>query len=407
VAVEGTCAEGFSAVREEFDRNFAERGEVGASVAVTVDGETVVDLWGGVADRATGRPWERDTIGIVWSCTKGAVALCAHMLVSRGDLDLDAPVTEYWPEFGKNGKGRVNVQMLLAHQAGLAAIRDPLPEPGLLDWDLTVEMLAAQEPLWPPGTRHGYHALTYGHVVGELVRRVTGRSLGTFFREEVAAPLGLDFWIGLPQEHHARVAPTIPVEPPAAGDDVTEFFAQAMNDPTSIPSLVAMNSSGLMFPGVIDRREVYAAEIPAVNGLANGRALAEMYRPLALGGAVDGVRLVDEATLAEAARVASASSVDATLGIPTRFALGFMKAMDNRALPGNDSVLISEDAFGHAGYGGSVGFADPGARLSFGYSMNKQGNGLGVNQRGHALIDAVYRTLGYHRPERGGIWLRP
>jgi CubicO group peptidase (beta-lactamase class C family) len=407
VAVEGTCSEAFSAVREEFDRNFAERGEVGASVAVTVDGETVVDLWGGVADRATGRPWERDTIGIVWSCTKGAVALCAHMLVSRGDLDLDAAVTEYWPEFGKNGKERVNVRMLLAHQAGLAAIRDPLPEPGLLDWDLTVEMLAAQEPLWPPGTRHGYHALTYGHVVGELVRRVMGRSLGTFFRDEVAGPLALDFWIALPEEHDARVAPTIPVDPPAAGDDVSEFFAQAMTDPTSIPSLVAMNSSGMLFPGVIDRREVYAAEIPAVNGLANGRALAAMYRPLSLGGAVDGVRLVDEATLAEATRVASASSVDATLGIPTRFALGFMKAMDNRSLPGNDSVLISEDGFGHAGYGGSVGFADPGARLSFGYSMNKQGNGLGVNQRGHALIDAVYATLGYRRPERGGIWLRP
>jgi CubicO group peptidase (beta-lactamase class C family) len=407
VAVEGTCAAGFSAVREEFDRNFAERGEVGASVAVTVDGETVVDLWGGVADRATGRPWERDTIGIVWSCTKGAVALCAHMLVSRGELDLDAAVAEYWPEFGKNGKDRVNVRMLLAHQAGLAAIRDPLPEPGLLDWDLTVEMLAAQEPLWPPGTRHGYHALTFGHVVGEVVRRVSGRSMGTFFRDEVAAPLGLDFWIGLPQEHHARVAPTIPVEPPAAGDDASEFFAQAMTDPTSIASLVAMNSSGMLFPGVIDRREVYAAEIPAVNGLANGRALAGMYRPLALGGAVDGVRLVDEATLAEATRVASASSVDATLGIPTRFALGFMKAMDNRSLPGNDSVLISEDAFGHAGYGGSIGFADPGARLSFGYSMNKQGNGLGVNQRGHALIDTVYATLDYRRPERGGIWLRP
>jgi CubicO group peptidase (beta-lactamase class C family) len=407
VAVEGTCSEGFSAVREEFDRNFAERGEVGASVAVTVDGETVVDLWGGVADRATSRPWERDTIGIVWSCTKGAVALCAHMLVSRGELDLDAAVIDYWPEFGKNGKERVNVRMLLAHQAGLAAIRDPLPEPGLLDWDLTVEMLAAQEPLWPPGTRHGYHALTYGHVVGELVRRVTGRSLGTFFRDEVAGPLGLDFWIGLPKEHDARVAPTIPVEPPAAGEEVSEFFTQAMTDPTSIPSLIAMNSSGMLFPGVIDRREVYAAEIPAANGLANGRALAGMYRPLALGGAVDDVRLVDDATLAEATRVASASSVDATLGIPTRFALGFMKAMDNRALPGNDSVLISEDAFGHAGYGGSVGFADPGARLSFGYSMNKQGHGLGVNERGHALIDAVYGTLGYRRPERGGIWLRP
>lgn len=405
--VGGSCADDFAAVREEFDRNFAERGEVGASVSVTVDGETVVDLWGGVADPATGRPWERDTIGIVWSCTKGAVALCAHMLVSRGELDLDAFVPGYWPEFAKNGKERVTVRMLLAHQAGLAAIRDPLPEPGLLDWDLVVDMLAAQEPLWPPGTQHGYHALTYGHVVGEIVRRISGRSLGSFFRDEVADPLGLDFWIGMPAEHDERVAPIIPVEPPAAQDEVSEFFAKAMADPTSIPALVALNSGGMLFPGVVDRREVYGAEIPAANGIANARALAAMYRPLALGGSVDGVDLLDEDTLAEATRVASASSVDATLGVPTRFALGFMKAMDNRALPGNDSVLIAEDAFGHAGYGGSVGFADPVARMSFGYSMNKQGQGLGVNERGHALVDAAYRTLGYTRPERGGIWRRP
>lgn len=405
--VGGSCADDFAAVREEFDRNFAERGEVGASVSVTVDGETVVDLWGGVADPATGRPWERDTIGIVWSCTKGAVALCAHMLVSRGELDLDAFVPGYWPEFAKNGKERVTVRMLLAHQAGLAAIRDPLPEPGLLDWDLVVDMLAAQEPLWPPGTQHGYHALTYGHVVGEIVRRISGRSLGTFFRDEVGGPLGLDFWIGMPAEHDERVAPIIPVEPPAAQDEVSEFFAKAMADPTSIPALVALNSGGMLFPGVVDRREVYGAEIPAANGIANARALAAMYRPLALGGSVDGVDLLDEDTLAEATRVASASSVDATLGVPTRFALGFMKAMDNRSLPGNDSVLIAEDAFGHAGYGGSVGFADPVARMSFGYSMNKQGQGLGVNERGHALVDAVYRTLGYTRPERGGIWRRP
>jgi CubicO group peptidase (beta-lactamase class C family) len=407
VTVEGSCADDFVAVREEFDRNFAERGEVGASVSVTVDGETVADLWGGVADPATGRPWEHDTIGIVWSSTKGAVALCAHMLVSRGDLDLDAFVPEYWPEFAKNGKERVTVRMLLAHQAGLAAIRDPLPEPGLLDWDLVVEMLAAQEPLWPPGTQHGYHALTYGHVVGELVRRISGRSLGTFFRDEVARPLGLDFWIGMPAEHDARVAPIMPVQPPAAQDEVSEFFARAMSDPTSIPALVALNSGGLLFPGAVDRREVYGAEIPAANGIANARALAAMYRPLALGGSVDGVDLLDEETLVEATRVASASSVDATLGIPTRFALGFMKAMDNRSLPGNDSVLIAEEAFGHAGYGGSVGFADTPARMSFGYSMNRQGQGLGINERGHALIDAVYRTLGYTRPERGGIWRRP
>jgi CubicO group peptidase (beta-lactamase class C family) len=406
VTVQGTCDRRFSGVREEFERNLTERGEVGASVCVTVDGETVADLWGGVADPATGRPWERDTIGVVWSCTKGAVALCAHMLVSRGELHLDAPVTDYWREFGKGGKEGVTVRVLLGHQAGLAAVREPLPEGGLCDWDLVVDLLAAQEPLWEPGTRQGYHALTYGHLVGELVRRVTGRSFGTFFRDEVAGPLGLDFWVGLPPEHAPRVAPTIPAEPPEPDDAIPDFYAQAMTDPASIPGLVLMNSGGLMFPGAMDKPAVYAAEIPAVNGVANARALAGMYRPLALGGAVDGVRLLDEATTAEATRVASATEVDATLSVPTRWALGFMKATDNRNLPGGieDSALLTEDAFGHAGMGGSVGFADPVARLSFGYSMNKQGAGLGINRRGQALVDAVYRTLGYRQPDGGGIW---
>jgi CubicO group peptidase (beta-lactamase class C family) len=396
-------------VQEEFERNLAERGEVGAAVCVVVDGETVVDLWGGVADPATGRGWERDTIGVVWSCTKGAVALCAHMLVSRGELDLDAPVTRYWPEFAKGGKEDVSVRVLLAHQAGLAAIREPLPEGGLCDWDLVVDVLAAQEPLWAPGTRQGYHALTFGHLVGELVRRISGRSLGTFFREEVAEPLGLDFWIGLPEEHEARVAPTIPVDPPGPQDPVPDFYVQAMSDPTSIPGLVLMNSGGLMMPGVIDTREVHAAEIPAANGVANAHALAGMYRPLAAGGRVDGLHLLDEAAIAEASRVASATAIDATLGVPTRWALGFMKSMDNRRLPGGieDSVLLTEEAFGHAGMGGSLGFADPAARLSFGYSMNKQGGGLGMNRRGQALVDALYSTLGYRQPDGGGIWFAP
>ncbi len=355
VRVEGTCEPRYARVQEEFERNLAERGEVGAAVCVVVDGETVVDLWGGVADPATGRGWERDTIGVVWSCTKGAVALCAHMLVSRGELDLDAPVTRYWPEFAKGGKEDVSVRVLLAHQAGLAAIREPLPEGGLCDWDLVVDVLAAQEPLWAPGTRQGYHALTFGHLVGELVRRISGRSLGTFFREEVAEPLGLDFWIGLPEEHEARVAPTIPVDPPGPQDPVPDFYVQAMSDPTSIPGLVLMNSGGLMMPGVIDQREVHAAEIPAANGVANARALAGMYRPLAAGGAVDGLHLLDEAAIAEASRVASATAIDATLGVPTRWALGFMKSMDNRRLPGGieDSVLLTEEGFGHAGMGGA------------------------------------------------------
>jgi CubicO group peptidase (beta-lactamase class C family) len=408
VTVDGRCEARFSTVREEFERNLAERGEVGASVCVAVDGEPVVDLWGGVADPAAGRPWARDTIGVVWSCTKGATALCAHVLVSRGGLDLDARVTDYWPEFGQRGKDGITVRVLLSHQAGLAALRDPIPEDGFADWDLVVDRLAAQEPLWEPGTRVGYHALTFGHLAGELVRRVSGRSLGTYFREEVAGPLGLDFWIGLPAEHEPRVAPNLPADPPGPDDAPNSFFARAMTDPTSIPSLVVANSGGLVLPGAIDRRVIHAAEIPAANGVANGRALAGLYRPLALGGAVDGVDVLQPNALAEATRVAGATAVDATIGLPTRWGLGFMLAVDNTRLGGvEDSVLLSDDAFGHAGLGGSLGFADPGSRLSFGYSMNKHGRGLGPNLRCQALVDAVYRTLGYRRPDGGGIWLRP
>ena len=405
MTTEGTCDPRFAEVREEFERNLAERGEVGASVCVTVEGETVVDLWGGVADPETGRAWDRDTICVVWSSTKGAAALCAHMLVSRGQLELDAPVVDTWPEFAKHGKDAITVRELLSHQAGLAAITDPIPEGGICDWDLMVDLLAKQEPLWAPGTRNGYHALTFGHLVGELVRRIDGRTLGTFFADEVAGPLDLDFWIGLPEELEPRVAPIISADMP---EDLTElplFYQQAMTDPTSIPGLVLINSGGLMTPDAINTRAVHAAEIPAANGVANARSLAGMYRPLALGGVVDGFRLLDEASLAEASRVSAATSCDAVLGVPTRFGLGFMKSMDNRRHGGiESSVLLSEDAFGHAGAGGSIGIADPGARMSFGYAMNKQGGGLGMNFRGQALADAVYRVLGYRQPDGGGLW---
>jgi CubicO group peptidase (beta-lactamase class C family) len=406
MTIDGTCAERFAAVRDEFERNFDERGEVGASVCVTVDGETVVDLWGGVADPANDRPWDRDTVCVVWSSTKGAVALCALMLVSRGALDLDARVASYWPEFAKNGKEAITVRQLLSHQAGLAAITEPVPENGFCDWDLIVDLLARQEPLWAPGTRHGYHGLTFGHLVGEVLRRIDGRTIGTFFAEEVAQPLGLDFWIGLPEAIEPRVAPIIGADIPADLSQLPTFYQQAMTDPTSIPGLMMMNSGGLMFPGTIDTRAVHAAEIPALNGVANARALAGMYRPLALGGAVDGVRLLDEEVLLEASRVAVASSLDAALSAPTRWGLGFSKAVDNLVDGVENSVIWSEDAFGHTGAGGSFGIADRPARLSMGYAMNKQGGGLGMNDRGQALADAVYRVLGYRQPTSGGLWYR-
>ena len=196
MAIQGTCDAKFQEVRQEFERNFQERGEVGASVCVAVGGETVVDLWGGLANNRKDIPWTEETLSIVFSATKGATAICAHMLASRGELDLDAPVAKYWPEFAQSGKENIPVKMLLNHQAGLSAVRETLPQGAYADWDLVVNALAKEEPFWEPGTRNGYHAITYGWLVGEVVRRVSGKSLGTFFKEEIADPLGLDFWIG-------------------------------------------------------------------------------------------------------------------------------------------------------------------------------------------------------------------
>jgi CubicO group peptidase (beta-lactamase class C family) len=408
MSVEGTCSPQFDGVRAEFERNFAERGEVGAAVHLTVDGETVVDLWGGSTDPTGRQAWTDDTLVHVWSCTKGATALCAHILASRGDLDLDAPVTTYWPEFGKNGKDGTLVRHLLNHRAGVPALREPLPPGAFYDWAYMADAFAREEPFWEPGTQHGYHGLTFGFLVGEVVRRVSGQSLGTFFRDEVAGPLGLDFWLGLPESQEPRVAPIIPVDPAQPGASLPTLYHVAFADPGSLQGLLAMNHGGYMMPGESDTRQAHAAEIGSTGGITNARGLAGMYRPLALGGEYDGVRLVDEAQLRRMSTVSSSTAMDPVVLVGTRFSLGFMKAIDNRHFENpadKEGVLFTEDAFGHSGFGGSIGFADPKARMSFGYVMNRMGSGSGgLNDRGQSLVDAAYRALGYHRPAGGGIW---
>ena len=397
--VHGSCEPKFQAVREEFERNFQERDEVGASVCVTLDGQTVVDLWGGQANADTGAAWNEDTLSIVFSSTKGATAICAHILASRGQLDLDAPVATYWPEFAQSGKENIPVKMLLNHQAGLPAVRDPLPQGAYADWDLMVNTLAKQEPFWEPGTRNGYHALTFGWLVGEVVRRASGKSLGSFFRDEIAGPLGLDFWIGLPEDKEPRVAPMIAAEP-----DPNSRFFQEIAKPGSLQSLVLLNAGGYMgAEPEYDTRAAHAAEIGGAGGITNARGLAGMYEPLALGGKKGAVELVNAATLARMGRVSSSTGRDAVLVMPSRFALGFMKTMDNRGEPAGvqDSVLTSEEAFGHVGAGGSFGFADPKAGMSFGYTMNRMGAGASLNERGQSLVDAVYRALGYQSSDSG------
>jgi CubicO group peptidase (beta-lactamase class C family) len=396
VAVQGSCAPGFGLVRQEFERNFAERGEAGAAVAVSVDGEQVVDLWGGIADTGSRRPWERDTIVVVWSCTKGATGLCAHLLADRGELDLDAAVGRYWPEFACNGKEAITVRMLLSHQAGLPAVRRELPPGAFYDWELMTSALAAEAPFWTPGLQHGYHGLTFGFLVGEVVRRVTGTTLGTFFREQVAGPLGLDFHIGLPEAGEVRVAPVIPSMPDP--EHLSPMEQAAFTDPESIPYLMLVNSGGYMMPGESDSRAAHAAELPSSGGITNARGLVAMYQPLARGGAP----LVSEGSVRRMAAIESAG-LDASILLPTRWTQGFVKAVDNRRFGPGQSVIYAEEAFGHPGIGGSIGFADPKARMSFGYTMNKHGGGAGLNERGQSLVDAVYRSLGY-QGDAYGAW---
>jgi CubicO group peptidase (beta-lactamase class C family) len=405
--VEGTCKKGFERVAEAFQKNFSEHGEVGASVCVTVGGKIVVDLWGGIADPKTERPWTQDTVSIVFSCTKGATAICAHILSSRGKLDIDAPVTELWPEFGQKGKERVTTRMMLDHSAAVPALRERVSNEGIYDWNYMTGRLAVEEPFWVPGTRNGYHGLTFGWTVGEMVRRASGKSLGAFFRDEIAKPLGFDFWIGLPEAIEPRVAPVMAYSLKAE-DARTPFLRDLATDRTSLPWLFYMNT-GAWRAGGANSRAGHAAEIGAANGITNARGLAGLYAPLANN---DG-KLVDAKTLARMGEVAMATHDDATLRIPTRFALGFMKSMDNRRRSIGaeifgldvDSAILSSAAFGHVGAGGSLGFADPAEGLSFGYTMNKMGPGLLLNERGQALVDAAYLSLGY-RNKDGGVWVK-
>lgn len=397
--VEGQCAPDFRPVLDAFVENFRRRNEIGASVCVMRGGETLVDLWGGLARPKQDLPWTRDTVSIVYSCTKGATALCAHILRSQGKLDIDAPVTQLWPEFGAAGKAAATTRMMLDHSAGVPVFRDPVKPGGLYEWGYATGQLAAQAPSWAPGARNGYHGLTFGWTVGEMVRRASGQSLGAFFQQAVAKPLGLDFWIGLPEEIEPRVAPMIPFIP-APDAPKTRFIQAVTEQPGSLASLFLLNTGGFTQGGV-NTRAGHAAEIGAANGITNARGLAGMYAPLGAGGGA----LVDPATLASMGEVSMATHEDATLLIPTRFALGFMVSMDNRRrVPdANSSVILGRRAFGHVGAGGSIGLCDPECGLGFGYTMNRMGEGLLLNERGQALVDATYRCLGY-RDDRSGHW---
>ncbi|MEM7768113.1 MAG: serine hydrolase domain-containing protein [Pseudomonadota bacterium] len=396
--VSGTCDPKFAKLKAEFERSFAERGEVGASVCLSVHGETAVDLWGGLADPDTGERWEENTTSIVFSCTKAATALCAHILIDRGLLNPAAPVSEYWPGFARNGKEATTVQMMLNHESAVPANREPIREGGFLDWDYMISRVEDEEAWWEPGTRNGYHMVNFGWTVGELVRRVSGKSLGQFFADEVAGPTGADFWIGIPDDFAHPIAP-IRLYEPKDGDVPTEFTVKLMSDPASLQHLSFLNTGGWN----MNDPAAHRAEIGGAGGISNARGQVAMYTPLAMN---DG-RLVSPDRLAAMGMVSTASQRDATLLAPSRFASGFMKSMDNRALPQGDqmSAIIGEAAFGHVGAGGSIGFADPECGLAFSYTMNQMGQGLLLNARCQSLVDTAYEALGY-RTHAPGAWVR-
>lgn len=391
--IEGQFDPRFKAVREIFAENFAKRHEVGAAVCVYLAGKSVVDLWGGYADVTRTRLWNRDTIVNVASTTKGMVALCAHILVERGLLDLNAPVAHYWPEFVQANKAQIPVRWLLSHRAGLPAIRQDMPQHSLFNWQTFIQALEETEPWWVPGTQHGYHALTFGYLVGEVIRRISGKSVGQFLHTEVAEPLGADFFIGVPEAQDTRAAVTIPDLPPLPGDKT--ILDKILSDPTSMTTRVFTNPS--RGPDVRNTRAWRAAEIPATNGHTTARALARIYGTLANGGMLDGIRLLQPTTI-DAAIVEQASGPDAVLSFPTRFGLGFMLTVPKHwdqtgyAFP---PFGPNPRTFGHPGAGGSVGFADLDAQIGFGYVMNQYQTGTPQNPdfRWTKLVKAIYKSL--------------
>ncbi|WP_413755891.1 serine hydrolase domain-containing protein [Streptomyces sp. MMBL 11-3] len=381
--VRGRCEARFAAVREAFEENFRERGELGAAVSVMVDGESVVDLWGGWADAARTRPWERDTLVNVWSTSKGPTALCAHILADRGLLDLDAPVADHWPEFAAAGKEGVLVRHLLSHRAGLAGLREPHSLEQLYDWEFTTERLAATEPWWEPGTVSGYHALTFGFLVGEVVRRVSGLLPGAFLRREVTGPLGIDFTFGLPPRDHGRAAEL--VGPRSAGPGGRAAALDGM-PPVALAALANPPASAAAAGTAAWR----AAEIPAANGHGTARAVAALYGIFAGRGTYQGHQILSPEA-AERVRTGQGACRDlvlgAGLGRETEIALGVWLSGTSR------SYGPDPRAFGHDGFGGSCGLADPDAGVSLGYVMNRMGPHIADDPRKTALVDAVYKSL--------------
>lgn len=385
----GFVAPGFEAVRDAFQANFESGAEIGATFSAVLKGETVADLWAGYRDRDRTRPWKEDTIVNVYSTTKGMGSIALAALFDEGKLDYDAKITDYWPEFGAHGKGEMSVAQVVSHQAGVCGPRDPITVEDLYDWDKMCSMLAAQEPFWEPGTQSGYHAVVWGYLAGEVIRRITGKSIGAYFHEKVAAPLEADFYIGLPESEESRASDMISAAPMKPED-------AAKMGPEAIKAAQAMQQSELYQAALgnpqikpyrdVSSRAWRAAEIPAANGTGNGRGIARIYGALANGGALGGVQILSADAIAESTKQEWGDKPDAVLGMPMPKARGFM--LNRMGMYGP-----SEKAFGHSGAGGSIGFSDPETGLGIGYAMNQMANNLDGDSRGGRLINAVYAAL--------------
>jgi CubicO group peptidase (beta-lactamase class C family) len=383
----GSCDERFAGLRDALRDNFRRHQELGAAVVIAVEGRLVVDIWAGWMDPSRARPWRHDTLVDVFSVGKAMAALCVLVLWERGQVDLEAPVSRYWPEFAAGGKSEVTVRMLLCHRAGVPAIRRSLPDLAMYDWDLIADALAQEEPWWEPGSTHGYHVNTFGFLTGEIVRRVSGESIGAFFRREVAGRLDADFHFGVGPQHDARTADyqfAGESFEPAHGEE-NQPVVDADEDRRFLLDRVYMNPPGMSGLGTVNTRAWRAAQIPSANGHATARGVARIYSALACGGTVDGIRLLRPETIEQATAPAS-SGTDFVLGRPSRFGLGFQLTQAERPLG------PSPRSFGHFGVGGSLGFADPDAKVAFAYTMNRSGPRW-QNPRNRALIDALYASL--------------
>ncbi|GAA3539534.1 serine hydrolase domain-containing protein [Streptomyces osmaniensis] len=386
--VNGTVAEGFEPVRDAFVRNFETLGERGAALAVYRDGRKVVDLWAGTKDVDGTEPWQRGTAQVVRSATKGVAAAVLLALWQRGRLDLDAPVAEYWPEFKARGKERVLVRQVLNHRAGLPVLDRPLTPQESLDPLRGPEAVAAQAPVWEPGTEHGYHALTYGWMLDGIVRRVTGKGTGEWIADEIAGPLGAELWLGLPAAEEAagragRVG-RVEAPAPASGAVLKARPKRSVTDAYQDPDSLTRRAFAAITPFPDQNDPAYrASALPATNGIATADGLARVYA--ALIGELDGVRLLDAATM-ERARAEESSGADRVLVVNTRFGLGYM-------LHGTASPLLGPGSFGHPGRGGALGFADPEAGIALGYVTNGFRKTVTADPRAQGLIRALRASL--------------